>query len=75
MKRTGILAMLVLAISLAFTISNLWKVVNPDEIVVNFTLDGEDVTGTIKGVDAQIDLDRNDVSNLSSIIQTLSKRF
>ena len=67
--------MLVLAISLAFTISNLWKVVNPDEIVVNFTLDGEDVTGTIKGVDAQIDLDRNDVSNLSSIIQTLSKRF
>lgn len=70
MKRIGILAMLVLAISLAFTITNLWKVVNADEIIVNFTLDGEDVTGTIKGVDAQIDLDRNDISK-SSILASV----
>ena len=49
----------------AFTISQVWNVIDADKVVVNFALKKEGTKGTFTGVDANIDFDAADPSKSS----------
>ncbi len=71
MKKAVLLLSIFIASCYAFNVSTGWKVLNPNEVVVNFKLNEDDVKGTIKGVDAEIDFNPTDFSK--STIKTVVK--
>lgn len=61
MKKFGIIAIIV-AIATAFSVSQVWKVVEPEKIKVHFELPSDGTTGTFSGFKAEIHFDKSDLS-------------
>ena len=55
----------VLLLTVAFTVSNLWNVIDAGNVIVNFKLQNEGTSGTFKGIEAKIDFDENNLSKSS----------
>lgn len=74
MKKIGIITLFVALIATAFTISNLWKVIDADKITVNFKLKNDGTVGTFTGVEATIDFDELNLekSSLKTVVQVKS---
>jgi polyisoprenoid-binding protein YceI len=71
MKKTLIFSLTFIFIASAFTLSDLWRTVNGEKIIVNFKLNQEGTSGTLKGVESTINFDENDLSK-SSITSSVS---
>lgn len=57
MKKVQLIALSIILIASAFTISTIWKVIDTEKIVINFKLDNEGTKGTFTGINAVIDFD------------------
>lgn len=62
MKKVGIIAVVFALVATAFTMTTLWKVIDPEKVVVNFKLMTEGTSGTFTGIDASFDINEEDLS-------------
>lgn len=62
MKKVSIILGGLFLLATAFTLSNVWKVISPEKVIVNFKLVNNGTQGTFTGIDASFDFDETDIS-------------